>query len=80
MDRRIFFDSQIWLLEVPKESMEELQLRFRFYNLLSDAYCCFQINKKVICFGVDNNDSQNNGGIISKIYINACIYVLYSHL
>jgi hypothetical protein len=48
MDRKHFLDSQLWLLRLSKEAVEELQTDFKFHSLLTNAYCCFQIDKKIV--------------------------------
>lgn len=48
MDRKHFLDSQLWLLRLSKEALDELQTDFKFHSLLINAYCCFQIDKRIV--------------------------------
>ena len=48
MDRKHFLDSQLWLLRLSKEALDELQTDFKFHSLLTNAYCCFQIDKRIV--------------------------------
>lgn len=45
MDKIAFLDSQLWLLRMSTEAMEKLQVDFKFYTLLTNAYCCFHVDK-----------------------------------
>lgn len=45
MDKIAFLDSQLWLLRMSTEAMEKLQVDFKFYTLLTNANCCFHVDK-----------------------------------
>ena len=45
MDKIAFLDSQLWLLRMSTEAMEKLQVEFKFYTLLTNANCCFHVDK-----------------------------------
>lgn len=45
MDKTAFLDSQLWLLRMSTEAMEKLQTDFKFFTLLTNANCCFHVDK-----------------------------------
>lgn len=53
MDKDTFFDSQLWLFRLSDEEMEGLQKDFKFFTLLPDAYCCFQVDERLVFFTTD---------------------------
>lgn len=56
MDKDTFFDSQLWLLRLSDEEMEGLQKDFKFFTLLADAYCCFQVDERLMFFTMDQHE------------------------
>jgi hypothetical protein len=53
MDKNTFLDSQLWLFRLSDEEMEGLQKDFKFFTLLADAYCCFQVDERLMFFTMD---------------------------
>ena len=50
MDRKHFLDSQLWLRHLPVTAMDKLRANFTFYAILTDAICCFQVEKSLVFF------------------------------
>jgi hypothetical protein len=55
MDKNIFLDSQLWLFRLSDEEMKGLQKDFKFFTLLADAFCCFQVDERIMFFTIEQH-------------------------
>lgn len=59
MNKDTFFDSQLWIFRLSDAEVAELQKRFKFFTLLSNACCCFQVEERLVFFAADQLVGRN---------------------